>query len=292
MNVIDRLLLVGLGSIGNRHLNNIKRLIPDVDLAILRSRKGSGAVDGCTVVSSIEDALQFNPRAAVICSPSSFHLETAIRLAEAGVHLFIEKPLSNKVDGVEELAEIVFRKNIKVMVGYNLRFAPSLRRLKELLLRGDYGRAQCVSAEVGQYLPDWRPDTDYRDAVSAREDFGGGALLELSHELDYLSWLFGDAVYVSGQVCKVSDLEIDVEDLVLAHIGFEINGRRLPCSVQMDFLQRRPYRSCKIVCEHATLQWHAIEDRVTVATKDEIKVEFQGDKNRNYTYDCAEEGSQ
>ena len=282
---IDRVLLVGLGSIGKRHLSNIKRLLPNVSLAVFRSRNGIIAVDGCEVVSSIEEAIAFKPRLALICNPSSFHLDVATELAEAGIHLFIEKPLTNKLKGLAEFAAASRRANIKVMVGYNLRFSPSLLTIREFLQSGRFGRTLCVSAEVGQYLPDWRPDVDYRSTVSAQSELGGGALLELSHELDYLTWIFGEAVFASGQVLKVSDLEIDVEDLVLAHVCFENNGNRLLASIQLDFLQRKPYRLCKVICEHATLTWDAIEDCVVIHQKDETITAFQGDKNRNYTYE-------
>jgi len=282
---IERVLLVGLGSIGKRHLSNLKKLIPGVKLAVLRSREGAEPIEGFEVLSSQEAALDFQPQAAFICNPSSFHLGIATELARAGIPLFIEKPLSNKLDGLEEFVEVARTASINVMVGYNLRFSPSLCALRELIEHAKYGRALYVAAEVGQYLPDWRPDADYRTTVSARAGLGGGALLELSHELDYLSWLFGEPVNASGQLLKVSDLEIDVEDLVLAHVCFDNGARQLNSSIHLDFLQRKPYRSCKVVCEKATLVWNAVEDRVEVYQKDKTTIAFQGDKDRNYTYE-------
>lgn len=285
MEKIHKVLLVGLGSIGKRHLGNLKRLMPEARLAVLRSRAGAEHIEGCEIASSLEAALEFKPQVAFICSPSSFHLEVATELARAGVHLFIEKPLSNQLHGVDELLAAARSANIQVMVGYNLRFSPSLCALRELIALAEFGRALFVSAEVGQYLPDWRPDADYRTTVSARSELGGGALLELSHELDYLSWLFGEPLNASGQLLKVSDLDIDVEDLVLAHVCFDNGGRQLNTSIHLDFLQRKPYRSCKVICEKATLVWNALEDRVEVYKKDEMTIAFQGDKDRNYTYE-------
>lgn len=282
---VERVLLVGLGSIGKRHLGNLKRLVPNVKVAVLRSREGAQSIDGCEVVSSLGTALDFQPQAAFICGPSSFHIDIATELARAGVHLFIEKPLSNKLGGLDEFVEMVQHVNIKVMVGYNLRFSPSLLTLRELIKRAKYGSALYVAVVVGQYLPDWRPGVDYRAAVSSQSELGGGALLELSHELDYLIWLFGEPVNVSGQLLKVSDLEIDVEDLVLANVCFDNDGRNIWVSLQLDFLQRKPYRSCKVICEQATLVWDALEDRVEVHQNKEMIIAFQGDKNMNYTYE-------
>lgn len=282
---IEKVLLVGLGSIGKRHLGNLKKLIPGVTLAVLRSREGAESIEGCVVISSLKDALDFQPQAAFICNPSSFHIDIATALAEAGVHLFIEKPLSNKLEGLASFINVINKANIKAMVGYNLRFSRSLCAFRELIQTEKFGRTLCAVAEVGQYLPDWRPDADYRSTVSAQASLGGGVLLELSHELDYLSWLFGDSVRVSGQLLKVSDLEIDVEDLVLAQVCFEKEGVQVNSSIHLDLLQRKPYRSCKVICEKASLIWNAINDSVEIHQGNEVSVVFQGDKERNYTYE-------
>lgn len=282
---IDRILLVGLGSIGKRHLGNIQQLFPHAQLAVLRSSKQAAHVVGCEVFSSIDEALAFQPQLAFICNPSTFHISVAIKLAEIGTHLFIEKPLSSEFVGIDEFIQVVKRSNVKVMVGYNLRFNPSLLRFREELYKAEYGSVLTVSAEVGQYLPSWRPDVDYRSTVSARASLGGGALLELSHELDYLIWLFGQAVSVSARLLKVSALDIDVEDLVLAHIEFVKEQRKVITSIQLDFLQRKPARICKAVCENATIVWDAIAGRVDVFLADGTQKSFQDKCDRNFTYE-------
>jgi len=280
----DRVLLVGLGSIGKRHLGNLRRLLPMADIMVLRSRAGTEHLEGCYVVSSLQAALDFKPRVAFLCNPASDHIKVATELAQAGIHLFIEKPLSHHLVRLDQFESIVRKANIIVMVGYNLRFSRSLCALKGILSELQYGRALHVVAEVGQYLPDWRPDLDYRSTVSAKADLGGGALLELSHELDYLCWLFGEPVEVSGRLSKVSDLDIDVEDLVQAHVYFEKNTA-ITASIHLDFLQRQPYRSCRVVCEEATLVWNAIEDRVEVHQAEGSAIVYQGEKVRNDTYE-------
>ena len=297
---VNRVLLVGLGSIGKRHLHNLQQLLPQATLLVLRSRNGTSSIDGCEIVTNIEAAIDFRPDMAVICSPSSFHMEVAERLAAEGVHLFIEKPLSNRVQGIAQFIDMIDRNDLKVMVGYNLRFSRSLLAFKSLLDDERFGRVLTVNAEVGQYLPSWRPEVDYRSTVSARSELGGGALLELSHELDYLIWLFGKAVAASAKLIKVSDLEMDVEDLVLAHIDFEKQGRQLPVSVQLDFLQRQPYRRCKVVCEQATLVWDAISGQVEVHQQEGSSIHFQDDTDRNFAYEqelltfinCIETGAE
>src|SRR5690606_29956228 len=103
-----------------------------------------------------------------------------------------EKPLSDSLESFARAGEVLLENSAKIEVAYNLRFMPSAIRLKELLTEQIVGRIHSVSIEVGQYLPDWRPATDYRKNVSACKKLGGGVLLELSHELDYLTWLFGE----------------------------------------------------------------------------------------------------
>jgi len=146
-------------------------------------------IDHC--VTSLDDALRFHPQAAVIANPASHHLDLAMPLAQAGVHLLVEKPVSSSTHRVSELIEVCRVRGITLMTGYNLRFLPSLKRFRELLEEKRVGRVLSVRAEIGQFLPSWRPGFDYRQSVSARATLGGGVLLELSHEIDYLRWLFG-----------------------------------------------------------------------------------------------------
>ena len=281
---IKRVLIIGLGSIGKRHLENLKELYPNVEIIILRRKEHLSSYDGCIVVHELEEAIAFEPQAALICTPSTYHLNVAHQLLDNGVHVFIEKPISNNSDGILELKQKALANNIKVMVGYNLRFVESLIFFRALLQMGRYGATFCVKAEVGQYLPDWRPGMDYINSASALKSLGGGALLELSHELDYLSWIFGQPTYVIGQSLKVSNLEIDVDDLVMAQVGYENNDICTNASIHLDFLQRRAFRQCKAICEKGTIIWDAIADNVILFTDKEEEVLFQGDMNRNISY--------
>ena len=211
------------------------------------------------IVHTIADALQHNPDAAIIASPATHHLQTAQPLAENGVHLFVEKPIADSIDGVDRLIAECSDNGCVLMTGYNLRFDPSLKALKSVIDDGLIGNPVGLRAEVGQYLPDWRPTTDYRDAVSANRSLGGGALLELSHELDYAQWLMGDITSVSAQVGQVSDLEIDVEDIAELNVRF---GSGAIGNIHLDFVQRTPSRQCRIIGTEGTLIWDAIANTV------------------------------
>lgn len=260
--MIERLLIVGLGSIGSRHARLARQLIPNVQIVALRHQNSAprDGIDRC--ITSLGEALQFSPQAAVIANPATFHLDIALSLARAGVHLLIEKPISSETDGVLELIEIAQKQRITLMTGYNMRFLPSLLRFKELIQERIYGRVLSVRAEAGQYLPSWRPAADYREGVSAKALLGGGVLRELSHEIDYLRWIFGEVEWVSATLLRQSDLEIDVEDTAHLILGFEraakLSDKPLVGSLNLDFIRRDTARSCVAICENGTLRWNAI----------------------------------
>jgi predicted dehydrogenase len=288
--VIERLLIVGLGSIGRRHLRLARELMPGIRIVVLRHRSSTDPLpDGIErCVTTIDDAVAFAPQAAVIASPSPMHVDVALALAGAGVPLLVEKPISNRVDGVEDLIAHCREKNIVLMTGYNLRFSSSLQRFRNLLNESIVGEVHSVRAEVGQYLPDWRPASDYRTTVSAQAALGGGVLLELSHEIDYLRWLFGEVDAVSALVEKRSNLEIDVEDTALLTLRFAsaAGGRQLTAALQMDFIRRDTTRRCTAIGETGSLRWDGVAGVVELYDSDTRawKTVFQGNDHPDDTY--------
>ncbi len=266
--MVKRMLVVGMGSSGSRHVRILRELYPDMEIAILRHQicdddaiKTLG-VDRC--FTSIEDALGFAPNAAVVANPSPMHLAVAMPLALAGVHLLVEKPIAASVDGVDQLIDACVEHNVRLMTGYNLRFLTTMVLFRELLRQGRVGQVLSAHAEVGQYLPDWRPDVDYRETVSAQKELGGGVLLELSHEIDYLLWLFGQVEWVKAAVSQQSDLEIDVEDTAHIQLGFGLGGdnAQLIATLDMDFVRSKTTRQCVVVGERGTLRWDGIAGKV------------------------------
>lgn len=263
--MIRRILIVGHGSIGSRHLRIVRSSLPDADIRVLRHQPCSKVpefADGC--FSSIGEALAFSPEIAILANPAIFHMEIATPLAEIGCHLLIEKPISDRPDDVPALIATANARNAIVQVGYNLRFIPSLVFFRELVHARHIGRVLSIRCEVGQYLPSWRPGTDYRTGVSARSELGGGVLLELSHELDYLRWIFGNVLWLSAWVGKQSSLEIDVEDtahLILAHVGFEPDERPIT-NLSMDFIRHDTTRRCLAIGENGSLRWDATTGKV------------------------------
>jgi predicted dehydrogenase len=259
-----RALVVGLGSIGKRHLNNLRELVPQADITVWRQHTRPSAdqahyPNADRIVYSFEEAMVFKPEIAIIASPAAFHVETGLQLAQEGISLLIEKPFSNRLDDVEKLIQLSASRGQMLMIGYNLRFHPSLLCLKKALDDGKIGKVLSVIAEVGQYLPDWRPGTDYTKNVSAQSCLGGGVVLELSHELDYTRWLVGEVQAVNAQTSKLSDLIMDVEDSADIHLRFE---RGVLGNIHMDMIQRTPTRTCKLIGTEGTLIWDGFSNDV------------------------------
>lgn len=263
--MINRILIVGFGSIGKLHLDLARALHPQAEIAILRHEGHSTIPEGADYVfSNMSEALVFAPKLAVISNPATFHLSSAIPLAEAGVHLFIEKPVSATSEGVKDLVEACKKTNVALGVGYNLRFLKSLQKFKTMLDNQTIGKVWSVRSEIGQYLPSWRPGSDYRKSVSAQHMLGGGALLELSHEIDYLRWIFGEVDWVQAILTRQSDLEVDVEDTAHLVLGFcaDVNERALVASVNLDFIRQDTVRLCTSIGKLGSLRWNGIAGTV------------------------------
>lgn len=282
-----RVLIVGLGSIGRRHARIVRELIPQASIVALRhgpDKEPVAGVDRC--VGSVAEALEFRPQIAVIANPASHHVSVATLLAEAGVHLLVEKPIASSSEGVANLIDVCRTKSLVLMTGYNLRFLPCLNLFREIIVEGHLGRILSVRAESGGFLPSWRPAADYRETVSAKKELGGGVLLELSHELDYLRWIFGDVAWVSALARKQSDLEINVEDTVHAILGFKMPSEKpVIASVLLDFARHDVTRSCYASGTNGSVRWNAIEGTVDICKPAGAwKTVFSQPSERDFSY--------
>ena len=259
--MIERLLIVGHGSIGRRHLRLARALLPDAVIYVMRHQPCESTpefADGC--LSSIEEALAFGPQAAVIANPASLHVDVAQPLAERGVHLLIEKPLADAPAAAPLLLATCKQQGVVLMTAYNLRFSPSLQRFRNEVRAGRIGKIISVRCEIGQYLPSWRPGSDYRQSVSASSALGGGALLELSHEIDYLRWIFGEVDTINAVLAHQSSLEIDVEDTAHLVLMFSPDGEgnSLIANLNMDIVRHDTTRTCLAIGESGSLRWNAL----------------------------------
>lgn len=254
--------IVGFGSAGARALEVLRELRPDADFLVLSRSKSSG-LNGVTA-SSFNELLTFAPDAVVLAGPATTRQDVLRHLGDLEVPFFIEKPLGHSLSEAIAVVDLLGPAVEQSQLGYNLRFSESLIAFREIVRAGRVGRVLRFSAETGQYLPDWRPGKDYRETVSARAILGGGVLLELSHEIDYLRWIFGEWEWVSAWVGRTSSLEIDVEDTALVTIGVrgEESVGQLVGQLSLDFVRRDKTRTVTAVCENGTIRWDGIAGTV------------------------------
>lgn len=270
-----RVVVIGAGSIGQRHLRNLLALGHDVVAVLDPSAARCDEVRRiaparCLVTADERAAFDRDAAAAVICSPTHRHLDQARAAVRRGWHVFVEKPLSHALQGLDALIEEADRGRRAVLVGCNLRFLPSLQLVRRLVEDGRIGRPLSARAHCGYYLPYWRPATDYRDGYGARQATGGGIILDSIHEFDYLTWLLGMPREVFAYAGKVSTLEIDTEDTADVLMRFDYGT---VANVHLDYLQRTYRRSCDLIGEDGVIAWDYVSQSVTVYGKDDRRME-------------------
>jgi len=248
-------LVVGLGSIGVRHLNNLHALGVD-ELGVVRTRNLPPSQEiipkAITVFRDLDFALTKKFDLVVVANPTHLHLETLIKALKAGAHVYVEKPIAHEKRGLTELASYLTPTGPKVLVGCQLRMHPGLQKIEEWINQDKLGQIYSVQVDLGEYLPDWHPWEDYRQSYAARTDQGGGVVLTLIHELDYLHWLFGKPKDVYAIGGHRTSLELTAEDTAL--ITFETE-QGICVQLRMDYWRKPPVRHMNIVAERAIVDW-------------------------------------
>lgn len=287
-----RILIVGLGAVGQRHARNLRALYGDaVDLLAFRRRRLPGVITeslerdesrnvetelAITVFETLDEALAARPDGVFVCTPSSQHVEIAQRAAEAGCHLFIEKPLSHTLDGVQRLHETVVSSGLVTLVGCQWRYHPCVRWLRALLQAGTLGRLDSAALEYGEYLPNWHPYEDYRASYAARSELGGGVVLTQIHDYDLAWWLFGPPHTVTARGGHLSALDIDVEDTVDARL----EGGTVPVAIRQSFAVRPSRRTITVAGERGSVTVDLLAARISTELDAAAPIAF-ADYQRN-----------
>jgi predicted dehydrogenase len=276
-------LVVGLGSIGVRHLNNLHKL-GIRELGVVRTRNLPPPTEivpkDITIFQDLDLALSQKFDLVIVANPTSLHLETLIKALKAGSHVYVEKPIAHEKRLLPELTRYVTLNGPKVLVGCQLRMHPGLQKIEEWIRQGKLGKIYSVQVDLGEYLPDWHPWEDYRQSYAARADQGGGVVLTLIHELDYLHWLFGKPKEVFAIGGHRTPLEITAEDTAL--ITFETE-QNIGVQLRMDYWRKPPVRHMNIVAEKAIVDWDYPARLTTLKqngqTVDEIELPPTWDRN-------------
>ena len=255
-------LVVGYGSIGKRHIDNLSKII-NIQIIVFTNRPYDNFLKNrrCIILKNVNECIKEKPDFAIISNETSQHVKIANMFAKAGIDFLIEKPLSNNLRGVKELQKKIKRKKLIAYVTCPLRFHPCIKKMKELIEKGHAGRILTVYAENGSYLPSWHKNEDYKKSYAARRDLGGGVILTNIHEIDYLTWFFGEVKEVFSYASKISDLRINVEDSASIFMKFKNN---LVTELHLDYFQRPKTRQCKIIGTRGTIYWNLDSNSVKI----------------------------
>lgn len=253
-----RVLVHGTGSIGMRHLR-VLRALPGVQtfaMPVREERRSAPELAEHRVVASYAEARELGVTAAVVATDTGRHLGDAMAAIAAGCDVLVEKPVAARAAGVAELAEAAAAHGRAVYVAQNMRFLASLVAVRAMLPR--LGGLRSVRIECQSYLPDWRPDRDYRASYSARAE-DGGVLRDLVHELDYGAWLFGRPERVFATTRRgVLGIEAEEEADLLWTAG------TATISMRLDYVTRVARRRLQADGEHGTLVWNGLTHVVTL----------------------------
>jgi spore coat polysaccharide biosynthesis protein SpsF len=268
---VKRAVVVGCGSIGQRHIRNLRRL-GVTDLYALRTREGgSQELDSALEVRELaewSDLPSLKADVAIVSNPTMLHLETIERLLPDVRGVFIEKPLSASLEGVSSLLQKVKDLRVVSFVGYNLQFHPVTKALREFLANDVVGKPLLFQCQVGQWIEDWHPAEDYRKAYYARKDLGGGALLTLIHEIHLAVELFGVANKVICVMPSSEKVSVDVDviaDLMISHASNAVS------QIHLDMIQRPAHRCGVISCERGWISYDLLAGSVTAQTVEQAQ---------------------
>lgn len=266
-------LIVGTGSIGRRHMTNLRNLVPTVRFVALREgirNQHKHDISGVVVTSTLDEAIKQQPDLMIIANPSALHFKYIELAINNEIPFYIEKPVVTHNEDLNKLKNLLSKKNVPTnIVGCNLRFLPSLKKLKSLLDDGKLGRLVRSSFEAGQWLPDWRPTQDYKKSYSAKKSLGGGVTLDLIHEIDAAHWIMGDFEQVSAQLWKGSNLDIETEDCAC----LLMKSKAGPLAViQVDYVSRQPFRRYRLVGDLATAEWDLPSKSLSIFSKSHTEI--------------------
>ena len=229
-----KMLLFGLGSIGRRHA----RLLLEEGHEVYAFRSGNGVSGnelGLPEICRWESVDTLQPEVVFIANPTHCHMETALACAERAIPMFIEKPIGASMQNLDCLLQLVKKNEIPTYVAYVLRFHPEVVALKKKLMGRSIQRARFVARS---FLPSWRPGQNHMESYSARYDAGGGALLDVSHEFDLVSYLMGPVRAISGKLERRGKVTVDAEDYVEAIVQTDSGKAEIIIDIASQELER------------------------------------------------------
>lgn len=278
--------IIGNGNIAKRHVSNLRSLNSKFHLYLTPARDISDDLESrCDLeYISFKELIKKDLDYVIIASPATMHLQHLSLFVERKIPILIEKPIAGSISQVDEFLGNKSMDSIRseLYIAYCLRFDDCLIQFKKVIDQNIIGNILNIDIHVGQYLPDWRPSTDYTSSVSANADLGGGVLLELSHEIDYLHWIFGIPKVLWAKQRNSSLFEGDVEHI--SNIVMELEQSNALIFMHLDFVRKKPVRKCVILGEEGVITCDLLSRQITISDQESSRVIYDGEQDQNLKY--------
>ena len=282
---VKDILIIGLGSIGQRHYRNLKKIDKNFNFFALRKIKNSPELSNDNLIIkknfdlqqkkiqqlNEKDSLKKKFDAVFICNPSSFHIEYAYKFAKKGTSLFIEKPLSHNLNGINKLKAKIRRNKIICALGFQLRHHKFLHKIKNIIDNNLLGKIKKVEIFNQHFLPYHHKYEDYRISYAAKKKLGGGVLLCFIHEIDYAIFLFQKPKNIICKSGSKSNLDIDVEDFADLKCEHFLNDHKFFVNIHLDFIKKKEKRNCRILFQNGEVIWN-LSQNILEIKKNGIKL--------------------
>ena len=276
-------LIIGAGSVGRRHARNLASLdcrISAMDPRVERGDELAAETPAVATFTDLDAALSSpGVDAVAVCSPTAFHVDQAIAALRAGLPVLLEKPVAKDLAAAQRLADVIDETGLPLLLGYTWRWWPPLTDLRRRLDDGVVGRLRHVDFIMSAHLADWHPGEPLAEFFMSSAELGGGALLDESHWIDLMLWLFGLPTTLSASVETISDLEITSDDNVDMQLSYP-DGLRV--RIHLDLFGRPHRKEIRFVGENGTVLWSETPNRIAVAhgmTADWQATDFDCERN-------------
>lgn len=255
------ILIIGGGSIGQRHLKNLS-LLGFKNLYCLKREKNPEFEQefNCKVLTSYKEAELLDINCVFVCTPTSLHNEGLEYAVENNCHIFMEKPLIHDNAGLNEAKTLLKGYDKTFFIGFMLHFHPLVKKVKEIINSKELGKIYSARLEFGNYLPYWHPWEDYKTSYASKKELGGGVINTITHELDLVQYFFGKPKSIYCEAANFNILQIEVEELAEAIFTYD----EKVVSLHIDYLQKDYDRNLKILFEQGSIKWDWHSNQIVV----------------------------
>lgn len=288
---MKNILFLGLGSIGQRHQRNLKKINKKINFFCIRAKKNSPQLNNNLKVLKKKfnpeelgikeikwnEIKKYNIDTGFVTNPTSLHVNTSLKLIKHNLNLFIEKPISNNLKNIYFLKNQLNKKKLKCEIGFQYRYYDLLIKLKKIINKEKYGKIVKCNIEFCHYLPNHHKYEDFKKSYASNKKLGGGVILCFSHELDYAQYLFGDPYKIIPiNISSNKEFKIDVETSAIFSILYKSN---IPVIFNLDFLKKKASRHCKIQFEKAYVDLDFIKNKMFIHTDKTKMISSKLNKN-------------